>query len=377
MIRVADSYTVDASGLTLTRDGYLVGEARIARAGNVQQYYGSELGLTGDDASKVFGVYRDPDIVFNKDSMRSLAGRPITRNHPSEQVTAKNWKDLAKGTVGGVISRDGEHVVASMAIMDAGAVDELNSNPGARALSAGYTVDIERADGVAPDGTPYQYKQSGELRFNHVAYLPGNNPRAGNTRIGDQGNPDIISPAQPNEGGHMADSNLRKVIVDGLSVETTEQGAQAIEKLTKQVGDAQAANVALADSHKAAIAAKDTEIGELTAKLKDAEAKILADADLDARVAQRAELVSKAKAIVDADYTGKSDAEIRKSVVAAKLGDETVAGKSDEFVAGCFAMLDSAADPVRQAVKDGVTTVQAKDNGYAASVAALNPKKEA
>ncbi|MDG4870592.1 DUF2213 domain-containing protein, partial [Guyparkeria sp. 1SP6A2] len=82
-----------------------------------------------------------------------------------------------------------------------------------RALSAGYTVDIERADGVAPDGTPYQYKQSGELRFNHVAYLPGNNPRAGNTRIGDQGAPDIIHPAQPNEGGHMADSNLRKVIV--------------------------------------------------------------------------------------------------------------------------------------------------------------------
>lgn len=377
MIRVADSYTVDASGLTLTRDGYLVGEARIARAGNVQQYYGSELGLTGDDASKVFGVYRDPDIVFNKDSMRSLAGRPITRNHPSEQVTAKNWKDLAKGAVGGVISRDGEHVVASMAIMDASAVEELKSNPGARALSAGYTVDIERADGVAPDGTPYQYKQSGELRFNHVAYLPGNNPRAGNTRIGDQGNPDIIYPAQPTEGGHMADSNLRKVMIDGLSVETTEQGAQAIEKLTKQVGDAQAANVALADSHKAEIAAKDTEIGELTVKLKDAEAKILADSDLDARVAERAELVSKAKAIVDADYTGKSDAEIRKSVVAAKLGDATVAGKSDEFVAGCFAMLDSATDPVRQAVKDGVTTVQVKDNGYAASVAALNPKKEA
>ena len=174
----------------------------------------------------------------------------------------------------------------------------------------------------------------------------------------------------------MAD-NLRKVIVDGLSIDTTEQGAQAIDKLTKMVSDAKAETVALADSHKAAIAAKDTEIGELTAKLKDAESKILSDADLDARVARRAELVSKAKAIVDADYTGKSDAEIRKSVVAAKLGDATVAGKSDEFVAGCFAMLDSAADPVRQAVKDGINHAQVKDNGYAASVAALNPKKEA
>ena len=79
----------------------------------------------------------------------------------------------------------------------------------------------------------------------------------------------------------------------------------------------------------------------------------MTDAAIDARVAQRAELVAKAKAIVDADYTGKSDSEIRKAVVAAKLGDATVAGKSDEFVAGCFAMLGDSAnvDPVRSAFK--------------------------
>lgn len=360
MIRVADSFTVDASGLVLTKDGYLVGDAKIARAGNVQEYYGRELGLTGDDASKVFGVYRDPDIVFNKDSMRSLAGRPITRNHPSEQVTAKNWKDLAKGTVGGVISRDGEHVVASMAIMDASAVDELRSNPGARALSAGYTVDIEREDGIAPDGTPYQYKQSGELRFNHVAYLPGNNPRAGNTRIGDQGNPDIISPAQPNEGGHMADSNLRKVIVDGLSVETTDQGAQAIEKLTKQVGDAMAAKDTLIADHAKAIAAKDAEIAKKDAEIDALKGKVMDAAALDAAVTARADLIAKAKTVADQDYTGKSEAEIRKMAVAKKFGDAAVADKSAEYIEARFdiAVGDSAnVDPVRSAYKGAPNNV--------------------
>ena len=379
MIRVADSYTVDASGLTLTKDGYLVGDAKIARAGNVQEYYGRELGLTGADAGKVFGVYRDPDIVFNKDSMRSLAGRPITRNHPTEQVNANNWKDLAKGAVGGTISRDGEHVVASMAIMDASAVEELVSNKGARALSAGYTVDIAKEDGVAPDGTPYQYKQTGDLRFNHVAYLPGNNPRAGNTRIGDSGNADIIHPAQPNEGGHMADSNLRKVIVDGLSVETTDQGAQAIEKLTKQVGDAQAANATLVSDHANAVAAKDAEIAKKDAEIDALKGKVMDAAALDAAVTARADLIAKAKTVADQDYAGKSEAEIRKMAVSKKFGDAAVADKSDDYVSVRFdiAVEDSAnADPVRAAVKDGGVHTQVKDNGYAESVAQFARKPQ-
>lgn len=359
MIRVADSFTVDASGLVLTKDGYLVGDAKIARAGNVQEYYGRELGLTGDDAGKVFGVYRDPDIVFNKDSMRSLAGRPITRNHPSEEVNAKNWKDLAKGSVGGTISRDGEHVVASMAIMDASAVDELVANPGARALSAGYTVDIAKEDGTAPDGTPYQYKQTGELRFNHVAYLPDNNPRAGNTRIGDKGTPDSNHPAQTTkeEGGHMAD-NLRKVLVDGLQVETTEAGEVAINALKAKVADSADRLTAANDAHAASIAAKDSEIAKRDAEIDDLKAKVMDAAALDAKVAARSDLIASAKKVADLDYTGKSDAEIRKMAVAKKFGDAAIADKSDVYVEARFdiAVADSAKDPVREAFKDNGRT---------------------
>ena len=178
----------------------------------------------------------------------------------------------------------------------------------------------------------------------------------------------------------MADSNLRKVIIDGLSVETTEQGAQAIEKLTKQVGDAQAATVALADSHKAAIAAKDAEIAKKDAEIDSLKAKVMDAAALDAAVIARADLIAKAKTVADQDYTGKSESEIRKMAVAKRFGDAAVADKSDEYVAARFdiAVEDSAnADPVRSAVKDGVKSNVANDNGYAASVAALNPKKEA
>src|SRR5690554_523450 len=146
---IADSITLDATDLIVTKDGYLVGEAKISRAGNVQEYLGREIGLTGDDASKIFGVYRDPDVVFDKDSMLSLAGRPVTRDHPDRPVDSTNWRDLAVGQVSSVVKKDGEYVVASMAIMDKDAANEVIG--GAKSLSAGYTCNIVKDSGVSED----------------------------------------------------------------------------------------------------------------------------------------------------------------------------------------------------------------------------------
>ena len=350
-MNMLDSITLDASGLAMTRDGYLTGFAKVSRAGNVQMYLGSELGLTGDDKGKVYGVYRDPQVIFDEASMMSLAGRPVTRGHPPMGVDAKNWKDLVVGNVGGVIKRDGEHVVAPMAIMDAAAVQEVMD--GARCLSAGYTVGIEAADGVSEDGTPYQFRQSGDLRFNHVAYLPDNNPRAGNTRIGDSQNASWgASPINDRKAPTMPEGiKTRTVIIDGLSVETTDAGAQALEKLTKTISDMKAETTAAekkakedADEKEKIIAKKDAEIDALA---KDK----LTDAALDARVAARADLLDKAKRVADGVTTdGLSDADIRKAAVTKALGDAAVTGKSQAYIDARFDILvedADKADPVR------------------------------
>lgn len=363
---------VSTSAVRKTADGYLVADAAVARTG-IQKYLGREVGKPD---MPIVRVYRPAEQVFSKDAMKTYAHRPMTNDHPSVAINAENWKDYAVGQTGGDVMRDGEFVRVPLVLMDQKAISDWEN--GKVELSMGYSADIVFQKGVTDSGEEYDAIQT-NLHMNHLALV--DKARGGDKlRIGDQGNPDIISPAQPNEGGHMADSNLRKVIVDGLSVETTEQGAQAIEKLTKQVGDAQAANVALADSHKAAIAAKDAEIAKKDAEIDGLKGKVMDAAALDAAVTARADLIAKAKTVADQDYTGKSEAEIRKMAVAKKFGDAAVADKSDEYVAARFdiAVEDSAnADPVRQAVKDGVTTVQVKDNGYAASVAALNPKKEA
>lgn len=357
-MKITDSLTLDASGLAMTRDGYLVGEARVSRAGNVQQYYGSELGMTGDDMLKVFGVYRDPDVVFDEKSMMSLAGRPVTRGHPPVGVNAENWRDLTVGQVGGVIRRDGEHVVAPMAIMDASAVKEVEA--GARALSAGYTVDVVPSEGVAKDGTPYQFRQAGALRFNHVAYLPDNNPRAGNTRIGDGAGRWGASPvSQSSKEQSMTDSNKTALVVDGITVAIEARDAQIVQRhIDKLTSDNASLAARLADAENKAKEddeEKEKELAKKDAALDDLKAKVLSDADLDARVQARADLISAARAIVgDVDFRGKPDAEIRKTVVVTKLGDAAISGKAEAYIDARFDILAEAVakgDPIRDAAR--------------------------
>lgn len=367
---IHDHLVIDSTGLSRTKDGYLVGDGRIARAGNVQTYYGYEIGLTGDDANKPFGVYRDPDMVFDRDAMLSLAGRPITRGHPESGVTADNWAELAKGQVGGVIRKDGEHVVAPMAIMDASAAAEVEA--GAVSLSAGYSCQIVRDEGVAPDGTPYQFKQAGPLRFNHVAYLPDNNPRAGNTRMGDKTGDAPITQTDKQEKPMstvnvvLGDKAVAVAVADAPAVEAFKADA------AKKLADAQAA-------HDAAIAAKDAELAAKDAEIDDLKAKVLDGAALDAAVAARGDLIATAKAIApDIKTDGIADADIRKAVVLAKRGD-AVKDKSQAYFDAAFDILAEDAENV-DPVRSHIIATPIGDNGNSAHVsylARMTGRKEA
>lgn len=173
--------------------------------------------------------------------------------------------------------------------------------------------------------------------------------------------------------------NLRKVLVDGLQVETTDAGAQAIDKLQKALADSEASITKLQDEHAKTLASKDEEIGKLKADLKTAQdaAKI----DIDKLVADRTELVETVKAIdAKIETTGKSDADLRKAAVAAKLGDEMVKDASEAEILGMFKAVAKdakAADPVADAIRSGIkpTITDAKaqaDKAMADSVADLN-----
>jgi hypothetical protein len=348
MVQFADKIT--AGKVRLTQDGYLVADACVARVG-IQSYLGSELGRP--DMS-IVRVYRPESEVFSKDTMQSFAYRPMTNNHSPNPVSAENWKDFAVGNTGGEVMRDGDFVRVPLILMDSNAIKDFEA--GKRELSMGYEANIIFDSGTTPDGQQYDAIQT-DIRNNHLALV--SKARGGDAlRIGDGHTFDAVSPVldetPPKVGGRQM-AELRKVVVDGLTIETTEQGEQVIAKLQKQIADGDGLLETVQKTHKQAIADKDAELAKKDAEIDTLKTKVLSDEDLDARVTARADLVSVARQVVDEDFTGKSDNEIRVAVVKATFGDAAVEGKSDDYVKARFDIIveDNAAagpDPVRTAV---------------------------
>jgi hypothetical protein len=298
------------------------------------------LGLDGEP-NRTIRVYRPPEEVFATDSMASYAHKPVTMSHPNEMVDAANWADHAKGQTGGEVIRDGQFVRVPMLLMDAAAINEWKE--GTRELSMGYTMDLEVKDGVTPEGESFNATQR-NLRMNHLALVP--HARGGSQlRLGDVSS----------EDSDMSDVKLTTVTVDGLSVQTTDAGAQAISKLSTDVADARKAQADAEKAHAEKLAAKDKELAAKDAEIDSLKGKVLSDEALDAKVKDRADLITKAKAIADKDYTGKTADQIRSAAVVAKLGPEAVKDKSAEYVAARFDILaeDADQDPVRRVLRSG------------------------
>jgi hypothetical protein len=332
--------TVDATGARLTKGGFLVAEAKVARTG-VQLYSAGELGIDGDP-DKVIRVYRPAEEVFAADAMASYAHRPVTVDHPTVMVDASNWKQYAKGQTGDEVLRDGEFVRVPIMLMDSEAIIEWGD--GKRELSMGYTMDLKIADGETPGGEKYDAVQT-NLRMNHLALV--SRARGGSAlRLGDN---------KPKEDSSMSDIKLTTVTVDGLSVETTDAGAQAISKLVQDLAAARKATGKTAEAHTTALADKDKELAGKDAEIDTLKKAALSDEDLDKMVKDRGDLIAVAKQVADKDYSGMPDKDIRKAAVAAKLGQDAVTDKSDDYLQARFDILaeDADIDPVRKVLKDG------------------------
>lgn len=326
-----DSASVGA--VRKTTDGYVVAQVRAARTG-IQYYNGDEVGRPD---LGVVAIYRPESEVFAIDSLKSYVGKPLTNEHPPEPVTAQNWKKYAAGDIGQEVARDGEFVSIPITMMDQAAINSYES--GRKELSMGYTHNIEFVDGVAPCGTPYQ-AVSRNLRMNHIALV--DRGRAGSKcRVGDSaGNAKWgASPItiDNDEVTQVDKPNLKNVIVDGLSVQTTDQGAQAIDKLQKDNAALQAKLDSKDADYGKELAAKDAEIKAKDEEIKTLKDSQLSDAELDKRVADRASLVQKASKLAsDEDFTGMSDDEVRKAAVVAVTGEDALEGKDQHYINARF-----------------------------------------
>lgn len=370
-MQFTDAVTV--AGTRRRDDGYLVADARIARTG-VQTYLGSEVGRP--DMATV-RVYRPGAEVFAKDTMQSAAHRPVTNDHPTEMVTSENWRQHAVGQTGDEITGEGIFIRVPLMVSDEATIKLIED--GKRELSAGYTCDLDFTAGKTPTGDEYDAIQK-NIRINHVAIVQRG--RAGSqVRIGDAAQWGASPVTTADERTPDMPDNLRTVVVDGLSVSTTDQGAQAIEKLIKDRDEARSALTAANTAHTAALADKDKQLATKDAEIDTLKGKIVDGAALDKLVAARANLVTVAKAIAkDVKVEGLSDTDIRKAAVTAVLGDAAVKDKPQAYIDARFDILaedavkkakDAGVDPFAAAVRDGTHAAdgdKAVTDAYAAMV---------
>lgn len=156
-----------------------------------------------------------------------------------------------------------------------------------------------------------------------------------------------------------------KMTFDGVPFSVADDTAQAIvnriisaRDTAQNLADQSAASLVTMTADRDRLAG---EVAALTAKLADAE---ITPAKLQAMVDARASVIATAKRIAPAVVTdGKTDAEIRKAAVVARLGD-AAAALNDDAIAGAFTALvptaDAKGDNIALVISDGATVLDAK-----------------
>ena len=165
-----------------TPEGYLIcTDAILARTGK-QTYQRCEVFADAADDLTEIEIDRKAEEVFSPMTLASFENKPITVEHPDENVTPNNYNDLSVGFVRDVHKGnvDGQDVMlGTLVITDAKTIEEIENGEHTD-LSCGYDCDI--VDEANP--------QQRNIRGNHVALCQQG--RAGIARIVDSVKDDIV-----------------------------------------------------------------------------------------------------------------------------------------------------------------------------------------
>lgn len=123
--------------------GYLICyDCILARTGSYD-YLESEIMQNGDP-NKIVKVYRTPEEVFSPEAIASFENKPFCNEHPQDDVTPENYKDLMVGTIRNIRRGTGnlENCLVGDVIVFDPEVQELIKSGEKRELSLGYNTDI-------------------------------------------------------------------------------------------------------------------------------------------------------------------------------------------------------------------------------------------
>ena len=312
----------DTASFKTTPEGYLDAKVNPTRTGIFTYYYGG----------KMVRELRHPDDVFKQDSLQSLVNKPVTNDHPKDEMGQHIFLDANTATrydVGHVYgehtpSDDNIHTQARVLIKDAAMINQIKA--GKVQVSCGYTCDYDETPGEY-DGIKYDRRQINIRDYNHLAIV--DRGRAGSGAALKFDGAEIEQEQDNNKG----DQPMIKVKFDGQDIEVSESAAQTIiEAEANRKADASKVDE-LEKQIENITNERDELQGKLDAQQSELESyrKQAAQAKLDAFKAEAAEHVDAAK--LD---SLESEQDVKLAVIAAKFDGEDLSDKPAGYIDGMY-----------------------------------------
>jgi hypothetical protein len=224
-----DTLGVQLRPARFTADGAAVVQATLTRTG-VFVYL--------DEKGEEFREYRPPEEVFDETSMRSFEGVPVTDDHPSVLVDARNVSEYKRGRVAPGIKREGIHMVADLIIDDERLLAKMKR--GKLEISNGYTCDLEMTPGVSPEGESYHAIQR-NIGGNHAAVVDFGRAGTARARMDGTATTEAIPPMVSDDTkARLARADAQERILN--MEELQKKLGEALAEVAKQKADADAAN---------------------------------------------------------------------------------------------------------------------------------------
>ncbi|MFA6875728.1 MAG: DUF2213 domain-containing protein [Parabacteroides sp.] len=321
-----------------TPEGYLICKnVPLGRVGTMD-YLGSEL---PDEfklpSNEIFKVSRSANNLFSKATIASFEGKPVTNDHPTNNLTIDTAAMIGRGHVQNVHS-DGKYLVGDLYITDNGLINQIeNSNK--REVSCGY----ESTYTINDDGTIEQNNIVG----NHVAVV--NSGRAGHSVA--------IKDSKPIIEKKKGDKKMKNILdhIFGLGIKKYSEDAEP-----EEIAKAAKAMDEMKEPVKESV--KDEEPAETPAAAPDATAELTAKIDKLATIIQT--LVESDKQVHEEAGAKESfdalESELGKKEEEEKLSDEEeespetqaaekAEGKEKHIFTDDAEEID---DPIKKIVKD-------------------------
>ena len=343
-------YTTERLGpkQSLTPEGFLLcEEVAIARTG--MMVYGPDETPIKEGPDGYVKIFRNEEDVFSPVTIASAQGKPVTNEHPDDDVDPSNWKELTHGIAMNVrrgIGAQDDLLLADFLITTEEGIKVVQS--GKTEVSCGYEADYEEtAPGVG--------KQT-DIVINHIALVDQGRcgPRC------------AISDHKPEIGVEPMAAKKSKML-DALMRAFKAKDAEEVEKLAEEVhdedGDGEEAHIHIHneggesagesagearftddDEFQAHVTRNDAEHAEMFARIEELE-KLVAAMGGGSETAEDAEIEGQFK---EEAPEGTNDDEVMKAKDSAYLGDsfrDTVA-LAEILVPGIkIPTYDRAADP--------------------------------